>query len=137
MHITVGRLITKHASLNYNDFRSLIHLIQAYIRIQQTWIIDMHYTQKLSEQQLCECYNIIMQQVQPWRRVLGRCRATLAEGPGTLSCNPALGPHKGDDDDDDDDEVLYSAYIYIIETCSVRSQKLRDSHQEKQIPRGD
>jgi hypothetical protein len=58
MHITVGRLITKHASLNYNDFRSLIHLIQAYIRIQQTWIIDMHYTQKLSEQQLYKCYNI-------------------------------------------------------------------------------
>ena len=28
-----------------------------------------------------------------------------------------------DDDDDDDDEVLYSAYIHIIETCSVRSQK--------------
>ena len=27
------------------------------------------------------------------------------------------------DDDDDDDEVLYSAYIHIIETCSVRSQK--------------
>ena len=26
-------------------------------------------------------------------------------------------------DDDDDDEVLYSAYIHIIETCSVRSQK--------------
>ena len=26
-----------------------------------------------------------------------------------------------DDDDDDDEEVLYSAYIHIIETCSVRS----------------
>ena len=26
-------------------------------------------------------------------------------------------------DDDDDDEVMYSAYIHIIETCSVRSQQ--------------
>ena len=58
MHITVGCLTTKHASLTYNDFRSLIHLIQAYRRIQHTWIIDMHYTNNVSEQQVYECYKV-------------------------------------------------------------------------------